>query len=284
MAYKIRMGSRKQELKQPDEFFSLVDRIQHWAVENTGVVTKLILGLVLTGVVVGGFFFFQGSQAEKASVLEFKALQFFQQQGQAFAEADTLSPEENYKKAVKLFQEIIQEFPRTPSAVMARYYLGNAYLKLEEFDSAVKAYQSFLDVEKKNTILRGLVFQRLGYAHLSKNESREAIEAFKAAIELDGILNKDQIYYELGHLFHMMGKNEEAIRNYQAVPEQFPDSLFLSEAQTRLRELGVTEVKPPDAEAKGVSTDGGEESKPEEEESGEISVAPVGIPAPIEPE
>ncbi|HSG06577.1 MAG TPA: tetratricopeptide repeat protein [Nitrospiria bacterium] len=259
MAYKIRTGSRKQELKKPDEFVSLLDRIQHWGMENTRFLSIFFLVLVVAGAAAGGIYLYQDRQAQKASGLEFKALQFFQQQGQAVEEADTLTPEENYKKAVDLFQQIIRDFPRTPSATMARYYLANAYLNLKDFEAAVKAYQDFLKIEKRDIILRGLVLQRLGYAYLSKNEPEKAIEAFKTAIAMEGIMNKDQVYYELGHLYHMLGKNDEAIPNYQAVAEQFPDSLFLSASQTHLRELGVTEVKPPaDEEATEVMTPGPE--------------------------
>lgn len=243
MAFKIRTQTRKQDLKQPDVFIGTMDRLQDWAEDNVRGIIIIGIILVLGGILAGAVVFFNKKQEEKAAVLEFEARQFFHQEGPASGEDEELTAEENYNKAIEYYREVIADYPRSNSAVMARYYLGNSFMGLEEFGSAITAYEDFLSSERDSAVLRGFVFQRLGYAYLGSGKTGKAMDAFKLGLDAEGLLNKDQIYYELGRLYHDEGKNEEAIRNYQSVVNEFPDSPFLSEAQSGLRDLGVTEVK-----------------------------------------
>jgi len=244
MAYKIRVATRKQQLKKPDEFISTLD----WLGEQIRMRAKLvwmvfgILGVIGAGI--GAYWYYQHRQETRASTLEFQGSQYFRQQPPADEKAPAASKEENYKKAIDQYQKTIQDYPGTSSAAIAQLYLGNAYLELKDFDSAVSAYRSFLDKKPLNDILAGLAYQRLGYAYLAKNDFEDAQKAFESVDHLAGAMNKDQVDYELGRVNETLGKKEEAIKRYQEIVKQYSDSLFLAEAQQRLTALGVTETKP----------------------------------------
>ncbi len=117
-------------------------------------------------------------------------------------------------------------------------------MDLKDFDSAISAYRAFLEKNKKNDILVGITYQRLGYAYLAKNNPEEARQAFESVERLTGALNRDQADYELGRIDEASGKKDEAIKRYQEIVSRYPDSLFLAEAQRRLSAMGVAEVKP----------------------------------------
>lgn len=247
MAYKIRVATRKQQLKKPDEFISTVD----WVGEQIQKRAKLfwtVFGLLgVIGAGIGGYWFYQHQQENRASALEFQGSQYFRQQPPVDEKATAASKEENYKKAIEEYQKTIQNYPGTPSAIIAHLYLGNAYMELKDFDSAVSAYRSILDKKPLNDIMAGLVYQRLGYAYLAKNNVEDARKAFESVDHLTGAMNKDQVDYELGRVNETLGKKEEAIKRYQEIVKQYSDSLFLAEAQQRLTALGVTETKPEQA-------------------------------------
>lgn len=244
MAYKIRVATKKEQLKKPDEFISTVDWLGHQIVEHAKLLWML-LGILLVVVgSVGAYWYYQQQKEIQAQVFASQAEQYYHQQVPAIQGIAPPSKEENYKKAIELYQKVIRDYPDTDSAAVARYSLGNAYLELKDFDSAISAYRAFLEQGSKNDALKGLTYQRLGYAYLSKNSPQEAVQAFESVIPIPGALNKDQAYYELGRLNERLGGREEAIKNYQEIAKRYPNSMFLSDAQARLNAMGVTEVKP----------------------------------------
>ena len=247
MAYKIRVATRKQQLKKPDEFISTLDWLGEQIRERAKLAWTVIGFLVFIGAVIGAYWFYQHQQETRALSLEFQGSQYFRQQPPGDEKTPAASQEENYKKAIEQYKKTIQDYPGTPSATIAQLYLGNAYMELKDFDSAISAYRSFLDKKPLNEIVAGLAYQRLGYAYLAKNDYEEAQKAFESVDHLPGAMNKDQVDYELGRVNETLGKKEEAIKRYQEMAKQYPDSLFLAEAQQRLTALGVVETKPEQA-------------------------------------
>jgi len=272
MAYKIRVATRKEQLRKPDEFIGTVDWLGD-TIRRHARVAWMIVGIALVvGAGIGAALLYQGQQNSRAASLEFQGLRYYRQQPPADEKAALPSPEENYRKAVDLFQKIVQEYPRTPSALLSHLYLGNAYVELKEFDSAITAYRTFLEKNSKNEILAGAAYQRLGYAYLAKNDLDNARQVFESVEHLAGALNHDQVEFELGRIQEALGKKEEAVKRYQDVVTRYPDSLFLSEAQSRLSALGIAEVKP---EGSKPTVSGSPSDQP-------ISVVPAPQPKPAE--
>lgn len=244
MAYKIRVAIRKEQLKKPDEFIGTVD----WLGDKIRTHAKrvwVIVGIALiVGAGIGAYWFYQQQQNNRAASLEYLGLQYYRQQASADEKTAAPSKEENYKKAVEQFQKILQDYPRTPSALIAPFYIGNADMDLKDYDSAISSYRAFLEKNPKNDILAGITYQRLGYAYLAKKSPEDARQAFEFVGRLTGALNKDQADYELGRIHEASGKKDEAIKHYQEIVKQYPDSLFFADAQKRLSALGVAEEKP----------------------------------------
>jgi tetratricopeptide (TPR) repeat protein len=244
MAYKIRVATRKQQLKKPDEFISTLDWLGEQIYKRAKLVWTVFGVLVIIAAGMGAYLFYRHQQVTRAVALEFQGSQYFRQQPPLGEKGPAASQEENYKKAIEQYQKTIQDYPGTPAASIAQLYIGNAYMELKDFDSAVSAYRSYLDKKPLNDVMAGLAYQRLGYAYLAKNDFENAQKAFESVDHLAGALNKDQVDYELGRVNETLGKKEEAIKRYQEIVKQFTDSLFLAEAQQRLTALGVTEAKP----------------------------------------
>ena len=244
MAYKIRVATSKEQLKKPDEFIGTVDWLGDKIQEHSKLAWMIVGIMLLAGAGIGAAWFYQEQQKNRAASLEYEGLRYYRQQVPADGKGAAPPKEENYKKAVEQFQKVLQEFPRTPSASIAQFYIGNAHMELNDFDSAISAYRAFLEKKPKNDILAGMAYQRLGYAYLAKNSPEEARQAFESVDRLAGAINKDQVSYELGRMDETSGKKDEGVKRYQEIISRYPDSLFLAEAQRRLSALGVAEEKP----------------------------------------
>ncbi|MBI3811841.1 MAG: tetratricopeptide repeat protein [Nitrospirae bacterium] len=180
MAYKIRVATRKEQLKKPDEFIGMVD----WLGDKIRTHAKrawMIAGMALIiGAGIGAYGFHQEQQNNRAASLEYLGLQYYRQQAPADEKTAAPSKEENDKKALEQFQKILQDYPRTPSALIAPFYMGNAHMDQKDFDSAISSYRAFLEKNPKNDILAGITYQRLGYAYLAKNSPEDARQAFES--------------------------------------------------------------------------------------------------------
>jgi tetratricopeptide (TPR) repeat protein len=258
MAFKIRMISKKQELKKPDEFISTVDRLTEMALSHRKHLLLMAGLLIMVGAIVVGVFWYQIKQEQWAAALEFEAASYYHQPVTTLSEEEGAQPlrEENLRKAIDQYREVVTRYPRTKSAALSQYYLGNSYLELGDHEQAIAAYQAFIRQYSHSSSLVNLVRQRLAYAYLGQGDLEAAKRAFEDVIALEGALNKDQALYELGRLYEGEGKKEEAIQRYQAIVDNQPGTIFTAEARVRLRDLGVieTEASPSGDPSKDSST------------------------------
>jgi predicted negative regulator of RcsB-dependent stress response len=257
MAYKIRVVHKKQDLKKPDEFVSTMD----WLIEASRRHAKILLGifggLVLLGAGIGAFVWYGIKQEDSAAALGVEAFRLFQAastesvvpppQAPSSTQGETVPSkrDENFRKAIDLFQQIVSNYPRTKTAVLSRYSLGNSYLELGDYESAISAYQAFIRLKSAPPALVALAQQRLAYAFIGKGDLAQAEKSFEAVVMMKEAFNKDHSLFEIGKLKEAQGKKEEAIQKYQEIVKGYPDSLLVSEAKTRLQVLGVVEPPPP---------------------------------------
>lgn len=152
--------------------------------------------------------------------------------------------DENLKQAITLYRQLIDQYPRSPSAPLALYHLGNALFQANDLSGAIDAYKKFVLTYGSNKTLVGLVYQRLGYAYLVKGDTDQAIKAFEAALQVPGGLNKDQVLFELGKLEEAQSRPEGALARYQDLMKGYPNSPFSGEAAVRIKALEAKKGSP----------------------------------------
>jgi tetratricopeptide (TPR) repeat protein len=145
--------------------------------------------------------------------------------------------DDNLKKAVELYRQIVDQYPHTPVTPLALYHLGNAQVQFNDIGGAIETYQRYIARYGTNKTLLGLVYQRLGYAYLLKGDHEQASKAFSAALEVPDALNKDHALFELGKLEETQSRPEGALARYQELAKNYPNSPFTSEAVVRMKAL-----------------------------------------------
>ena len=234
MSYRIRVGSKHQ----PADEAHLLNRMERFLFlvqeHRPGIVIGLI---VLFGAVavVGAVIWVDHRHAEQALQLNQQAMRlYFDRPADNQVKAD-----ENLKQAIGLFRQLVERYPRVPSAPLTLYHLGNALVQANDLGGAIEAYKKFISSYGANRTLLGLVYQRLGYAYLLKGDLDQAAKAFAAVLGVAGASNKDHAVFELGKLEEAQSRPEGALARYQELTKSYPNSPLASEAAVRIKALQV---------------------------------------------
>ncbi len=140
----------------------------------------------------------------------------------------------DYAKALALYRDIAKNYPHTQSGAIARYYVGNCLVALGKTDEALKEYQSFAQAYPDQTLLRGLVEQRIGYLYLSAGKKDDAAQAFEAAEKLTG---PGLATVELAHLYEAEGKTVKAQEEYKIVLDNLAGTAWGTEAMGKVEQI-----------------------------------------------
>lgn len=212
----------------------LVSGLEHWMLGLAAYRWSIVVGFVLllvTGGGVWGVFWYDAHNAGKAQDLEREAtVHLF-----ARAASDPQKAATNLKEAIALYQRVVAEYPRTPTAPLAQFSLGNAYFQSNDLASAIEAYNRFIFTYRTHVSLLGLVHQKLGYAYQLKGDFDQAAKTYSSILEVPGAMNRDHALFEVARLEENRSKPDEAMKHYQELMKTYPSSPLTSEAAMRVK-------------------------------------------------
>jgi outer membrane protein assembly factor BamD (BamD/ComL family) len=230
MSYRIKIPAKTLPVDEA-HMLSWLDHTLHRLQDYRRPLLVAVGVLVLAVAVVGGVFYVDRQAAQKAQDLEREAMRFLT----APSTNDPQKAEHALKEAIARYRQIVDQYPRTPTAPLALYHLGNTLVQANELSAAIEAYQRFLMSYGSNPSMAGLVQQRLAYVYLLKGERDQAVKALTAILETPGTLNRDQALFELARLEESQSRPEGALAHYQDLIKNYPNSPFTSEATIRTK-------------------------------------------------
>jgi tetratricopeptide (TPR) repeat protein len=191
-------------------------------------------GLAIVLLAVAGFFgykhYIQEPNEKKASDAMFRAEEYFRMDSVRLAlQGDNINPG---------FLKIITRYGGTKASNLAHFYAGSAYLRMGDFNNAIKYLKEFstsvMQVQAK-------AYGLLGDAYSELNKKEEAVEYYKKAGTLD---EKDDVIspeylFRAGYLYESIGKKKEAIEMYQLIKDKYPASQRGYDIDRYLGRLGV---------------------------------------------
>jgi outer membrane protein assembly factor BamD (BamD/ComL family) len=197
--------------------------------------------LILMGGGIWGVFWYDAQNASKAQDLEREAtIHLFTRPAN-----DPQKAAANLKEAIALYKRVVDEYPRTPTAPLAQFSLGNTYLQSNDLASAIEAYNRFISTYGSNVSLLGLVHQKLGYAYLLKGDLDQAAKAYSTILEIPGAMNKDYALFEVARLEENRSKSDAAMKHYQDLMKTYPNSPLTSEAAMRVKVIEAKKTPDP---------------------------------------
>jgi outer membrane protein assembly factor BamD (BamD/ComL family) len=234
MTYRIKVPAKTIQVDEA-HFLSGLEHQLHRLQEYRRPLLVGFAVLLLAAAAVGGVFWMDRQASEKAQALDREAGSLLM----ARATGDPKNAVNLLNQAMAKYREIVEQYPRTATAPLAMFHLGNTQAQANDLPAAIETYQRFMLLYGGNPALGGLVQQRLAYSYLLKGDREQATKAFAAIVESPGALLKDQALFELARLEESQSRPEGALAHYQELMKTYPSSPFTSEATIRTKVLEV---------------------------------------------
>ncbi|HTI93435.1 MAG TPA: tetratricopeptide repeat protein [Puia sp.] len=206
----------------------------HSAWEKYGKQLSIALAAII--LVVGGFFAYRSMVSEpnekKASEAMFRAEEYYRMDSARLAL--------NGDQVNAGFLKIISNYGSTKAGKLAAFYAGSCYLKMGDFNNAVKYLKDFSSPVQQ---LQERAYGLLGDAYSEQNKKEEAAEQYKKAgtyFEKDELFSPEYLFRS-GYLYESMGKTQDAIAMYKIIKDKYPASQRGAEVDKYLARLGVTQ-------------------------------------------
>jgi tetratricopeptide (TPR) repeat protein len=210
---------------------SPLDKWKHFE-ENYG--KKSAIGLALVLIIILGYFGYKqyilDPKEKQATEAMFRAEEYFR--------ADSIRLALNGDAVNAGFAKIITRYSGTKAADLATFYAGSCYLKLGDFNNAVKYLKDF----KTSAVqVQAKAYGLLGDAYSELNKKDEAAEQYKKAgtyFDQDEVISPEYLF-RAGYLYESMGKSQDAIAMYQLIKSKYPGSPRGFDIDRYLARLGV---------------------------------------------
>ena len=133
--------------------------------------------------------------------------------------------------------DIIKEYSGTPSANLANYYAGTAYLRLKDYKNAIEHLGNF---KSDDEILAPLAKGNIGDAFAQLNQKEDALDYYEQAAEMrNNEYTAPMYFYKAGVIALDLGKPDKALKYFNKIKDEFPNS---SEAATIEVFIGKAQV------------------------------------------
>lgn len=211
----------------------LMDAQDFWVRNNKKIIGAFAAVVLFAGAYFGYKYLYRLPEERKAVEAIAKAQYYFA--------SDSLQLALNGDGRNAGFLKVISKYEGTPSGNLAKLYAGEVYLKLGDFNNALKYLKEFKANGSVQT--QALVYGLMGDALSELKKNDEALENYKKAastFEKNEALSSEYLF-RAASLYEVMGKNNEAIALFQQLKEKFPRTERGFTADKYLGKLGATE-------------------------------------------
>lgn len=208
----------------------------------------LVIATVLAVALIGGLLFRNWSQgrAQEASLLVGEMMQTYsmpivesiEDLAQAPAGVENFtSGEERDRKVLEQADAILARFSSADAVPKALYYKGMALANLGRFDEAVDVLDRVVR-DYPSDFLAPMARYQMARVREAEGNPGEALTYFQAlAVDPGGTLAPEEGILGIARCHEALGEREEALRTYQRILIEFPDSTYLPEARAKIDEL-----------------------------------------------
>jgi len=225
MARRIKV-SRKELLKEPDQFLTTSERVAVFFDEHR---SPLLISVAVILVLLASFWGFRYNQQVKSLRLE-----------QLYFEIDKVRGdklEKNPQEAIAEMEKLYDQFPDSPQKTRASLLLAGGYFRNGQLDKAIALYQDIADKNHDDKISRQLARAGLAASYEEKKEYSKAVESYKSIIEKSGSFPLFHIYLGLARCYDLNKDPNNALLTLCEAKNKFQGHPQLESVERQIRKL-----------------------------------------------
>ena len=220
--------TRKQLLKEPDEFITTTGRIIAWSRKYTRQVAYAAGAFFLFLVVITGYRYFSNNAENRAFFLLDQAVGNYEGKK---TDTDTLAA---YEDAKEDFEYIIRKYDNTGGGKLATVVFAGMSYDANEVDRAIQLYEAALTHFENEPTYQNFLWSGLGYAYEKKKDVHKAISCFEKIAGGDDPVVKDVALFNMGRLYHELGDTAKSLRAYERLTTEHTDSIYYQLAKEKV--------------------------------------------------
>jgi len=206
-----------------------LSKTEQFIEDNQKILTIIMFAIII---VVGGYWgakkLYFLPQAQKAQTAMFYAQNYF--------EKDSFNLALNGDGMNDGFLEIADSYSITKPGKLANYYAGICFLRLGQFEDAIKTLEGFsCDDEALNANTQGAI----GDAYLELGNTDKAISYYKSASDISDVIIAPIYLLKLGLVYEDQKQYDAALEVYSKIKDDFSKS---AEARTIDKYIARAEV------------------------------------------
>jgi tetratricopeptide (TPR) repeat protein len=225
---KKRKKTRKELLKEPDEFLTFSSKMIKLAIEHKTHLTYALGIILVLAVIISGFRFFSIRTENNASALLDKSLTKYNSMK---AEKQ---PDEVYSVVSADFQIILNKYKGKESAKLARLIYANICYNAGKYKQAIELYKTALTEFAKYPMIHHQILSNLGYAYEQEEDYLTAVGYFEKISSAPEPIMVDEALYHLGRLYDKLGENEKSREAYKKILTDHQDFIYIDLVKERM--------------------------------------------------
>lgn len=227
------MAKTKNEVPEGNKLESVenaLSRTEQYIEENQKSLTIIVIAIAVIIAVYLGYKKFYLAPAEKNAQEEmFMAEKYF--------ELDSFQLALDGDGSYLGFLDIINEYSVTKSANLSHYYAGVSYLRLGQYEDAIKHLKKF---DSNDILVSTIALGAIGDAYVELGELDEAVSFFVKAAERKKNEFTSPIYLKkAGLVYENIGDLNKALDVYEKIEKLYPKSEEASDIQKYISKVKV---------------------------------------------
>ena len=225
---KKRKKTRKELLREPDEFMTISGKLIGFAVDHKNQLTYALGIIVVLALIISGYRFFSIRAENNASALLDKSLTKYDS-----IKAEK-QPDEVYEEVSADFQFILNKYKGKESAKIARLIYANICYNAGKYKQAIELYKTALTEFAKNPMIHYQILGNLGYAYEQEEDYLTAVGYFEKISSAPEPIMRDEALYHLGRLYDKLGENEKSREAYNKILTDHQDFIYIDLVKERM--------------------------------------------------
>lgn len=227
--------TRKELLKEPDEFITTSAHIIQYTRENPKKVLIISVVVILVILAAAGFYTYQ-RQAKLASHDLFeKALMDYQTLGVS-RKAPT---DKQLDKLLAEFEIIAKGYPSFPAGELALLYTGHVLYKKGDFSAALDRYTKMQTTSIVKEGLGPLILYHMAMTRFALKDYDQAMLIFDQLSKDTNSPYSREANAAMARIYEASGKNKEAVQAYRQYLKMFPEAPDAAFVKSRIAELSA---------------------------------------------